>query len=453
MENKNSLTVVLNQGHVGGRKKVPHGFLLKMRIRILPILRNGVVVCSRDCFGGRRCRNTDGVRGSRNFPSRAGNGFGCEGGVPQFSGCRRTDRLLSGGGSCRVGTPCVGCRIVFLSNTEAPVRRGEWSCNDKRWWNKHINTSFLRSCKTSLEWLRHIPVGGPESPETFLRYLSPCGVNGRIRNPAVCGLSGNWCCGVCPGIIVFLLVAIPTGDWGRGLRWEVIWQLGRWCWQAWLASNPVLGWAEERSPQPEYRFALRLQGKTKHSWKDLGALAVREVPFLGDGSCVRRDSRGGPCLLLSLEKTLPVYHETSFILFLLCGCSPGRMGWSLIIWKALNFRVDGCRSLRARGSSSFSTSGAPERGDLRTQNPMDRDADDGPISRHVDCGVETSQGATSPFRSQLAETPLPSRLIPAMTDHGRSSLGEEQSEVLPQAESVLSPHLCEDDTASKDQVV
>ena len=201
----------------------------------------------------------------------------------------------------------------------------------------------------------------------------------------------------------------------------------------------MLGQAEERSPQPEYRFELQLQGKTKHHWEVLSTLAVGGVRFLGDGSGVRRDSRGGPCLLLSLEKRLLVYHETSFILFLLCGCSPGRMGQSPIVWKALNFRVEGCRSLSARGSSSLSTSGAPERGDLRTRNPTDRDANNGPISERVDCGVETSRGVTSPFRSQLAETPLSSRLIPATTDHGRSPLGEEQLEVLPQAESVLEP--------------
>ena len=57
----------------------------------------------------------------------------------------------------------------------------------------------------------------------FFGYLSPCGANRRIRNPAVCGASENWCRGVCPGIVVFfLLVAIPTGDCGTGLRWEVM---------------------------------------------------------------------------------------------------------------------------------------------------------------------------------------------------------------------------------------
>ena len=78
-------------------------------------------------------------------------------------------------------------------------------------------------------------------------------------------------------------------------------------------SNPVLGRAEGGSPQPEYRLELRLQGKTKHQWEVLGALAVRGVPFLGDGSSVRRDGRGGPCLLLSQEKILRWVRSLAFL--------------------------------------------------------------------------------------------------------------------------------------------
>ena len=125
----------------------------------------------------------------------------------------------------------------------------------------------------------------------------------------------------------------------------------------------MLGPAEGRSLQPEYRFELRLQGKTKHQWEVLGALAVGGVPLRGDGSGVRRDSRGGPCLLLSHEKIPLVLWAR--------GLGLDEATRVPMAWEAGVLRSSMREHPPSSGGPSFGVSGAKGQGDLSKLPSMD----------------------------------------------------------------------------------
>ena len=81
---------------------------------------------------------------------------------------------------------------------------------------------------------------------------------------------GNWCCGVCPGIVVlFLLVVIPTGDCGTGLRWEAITAGTMMLASVWLRVTRCSVERKGDLRNLSAWFELRLQRKTKSSREGL----------------------------------------------------------------------------------------------------------------------------------------------------------------------------------------